>query len=157
MPTNQSDKSFIQMAGEFGVASELSRRRIHAYVTYGTNKSADIFALNESGEHVIKIEVKSTVGDKWPLSGRVGRGEPSPRIIWVFVSIPKLGSTGGAEYFIVSDEEVHEIYAKGRRAYVERHSKKHGRDPEGPGVPQLSKQDVSAHKDKWEKISAKLK
>ena len=34
----QERKSFLNLAGEFAVASELNRRGVHAAVTYGTSK-----------------------------------------------------------------------------------------------------------------------
>ena len=37
----QERKSFLNLAGEFAVASELNRRGVHAAVTYGTSKRAD--------------------------------------------------------------------------------------------------------------------
>ena len=44
----QERKSFLNLAGEFAVASELNRRGVHAAVTYGTSKRADIFAMADS-------------------------------------------------------------------------------------------------------------
>ena len=39
----QERKSFLCLAGEFAVASELNRRGVHAAVTYGTSPPARAF------------------------------------------------------------------------------------------------------------------
>jgi len=56
----QEDKAFLNLAGEFAVASELNRRRVLASVTYGASKCADVFALSPDMTRVVRIEVKAT-------------------------------------------------------------------------------------------------
>ena len=80
----QERKSFLNLAGEFAVASELNRRGVHAAVTYGTSKRADIFAMADSRDRVVRIEVKCSGQRKW-LIGTRGASPPtqeSSRVRW---------------------------------------------------------------------------
>ena len=66
----QAEKAFLNLAGEFAVASELNRRRVLSSVTYGAAKSADVFAMNADMTKVVRIEVKTTDKRKWPIGDR---------------------------------------------------------------------------------------
>lgn len=65
MAKSHAEKQFIQMSGEFGVVSELFRRKIQATLTYGNSKSADVFVIDDSGARAAKIEVKTSVIKQW--------------------------------------------------------------------------------------------
>lgn len=61
MPSiSQDEKNFLGMAGEFLVAAELNRRYLLSAATYGTAKSADVWAFNEDTHRAVRIEVKTT-------------------------------------------------------------------------------------------------
>lgn len=66
----QEDRIFLNLTGEFAVASELNRRRILASVTYGASKSFDIFAANRDMTRIVRIEVKTTEKRKWPIGSK---------------------------------------------------------------------------------------
>jgi hypothetical protein len=79
----QEDKIFLNLAGEFAVASELNRRRVLASVTYGASKSADIFAVNPDMTRIVRIEVKTTQKGKWPIGEKAEQSAASsPRALW---------------------------------------------------------------------------
>jgi hypothetical protein len=86
---SQDDKMFLNLAGEFAVASELNRRRVLASVTYGASKSADIFATNRDMTQIVRIEVKTTEKGKWPIGGKATKLTPqSADVLWVLVLLP---------------------------------------------------------------------
>jgi hypothetical protein len=75
----------LNLAGEFAVASELNRRRILASVTYGSSKSADVFAMSPDMRRVVRIEVKTTDKGKWPIGNKAIRVDAnSDDVIWGF-------------------------------------------------------------------------
>jgi len=84
----QDGKAFLNMAGEFAVASELNRRSILASVTSGSSKSADVFALTADMKRVVRIEVKTTDKEKWPIGRRGTQSEPAPDVVWILVRLP---------------------------------------------------------------------
>src|SRR5688500_7510426 len=88
---SQEDKSFLNIAGEFHVASELNRRRVHAAVTYGSNKSADGWAFNHRTQRAVRVEVKTTSirNKKWVVGHKANvRGDWDPDVFWVLVHLP---------------------------------------------------------------------
>jgi hypothetical protein len=74
------EKSFLNLAGEFAVASELNRRGVHASVTYGTSKRADVFAIGDSRDSVVRIEVKCSGQQKWLIGSRGATPPTKPRL-----------------------------------------------------------------------------
>lgn len=87
MAKSQEEKQFIQLAGEFGVASELFRRRIQASITYGNSKSTDIVVISGSGSRAARVEVKSAVIDEWIVGAQALNA--APHVVWVFVHLPE--------------------------------------------------------------------
>src|SRR2546425_3190029 len=85
----QQDKVFLNLAGEFAVASELNRRRVLASVTYGASKSADVFAMNPDMTRIVRVEVKTTDKHKWPVGEKATQVTPhSSDVFWVLVQLP---------------------------------------------------------------------
>jgi hypothetical protein len=60
----QAEKDSVHLAGEYYVAAELHRRGIHATITYGNAKAADILAFSLEGNRLARVEVKSSRSDK---------------------------------------------------------------------------------------------
>jgi hypothetical protein len=162
----QEDKVFLNMAGEFAVASELNRRRVLASVTYGSSKSADIFAMNPDMTRLVRIEVKTTDKRKWPLGERATRDTmESSDVFWVLVQLPapleapRDDSHRGAHsprFFVLSSSEIYRTWRRGADDYGKRFFERHGRMPEGIGVPNVTLADVEAHESQWHKITDKL-
>ncbi len=154
--STQEDKSFLNMAGEFAVASELNRRHVLASVTYGASKAADIFAMDDSMRRVVLVEVKTTDKKRWVLGNKIFREPRSADVFWVLVQLPAPGQPPG--FFVFSAQEIHDIWRRERDEFEGKYESKHGRKFEGPGVPGVSlDHPVRAQKDKWDKITNRLK
>lgn len=57
-------KHSLNLTGEYRVASELSRRGLHATPTYGNAKGCDLYAIGPNRRAVV-VEVKTTEQPKW--------------------------------------------------------------------------------------------
>lgn len=149
----QERKYHLSLAGEFFVAAELQRRGIKAAVTYGNAKAADIVAFSGDGERAVVIEVKSTAQSKWVVGGLPGPG----RQPWVFVHIAEDHSVP-PEYYVLLQDELHEIVKRLDDEYQKRYGERHGTDVrfEGRGVVSLPLSEARQHRDKWQKIEALL-
>ena len=60
MKQQQEEKQFLNLAGEYGVCSELAKRHITASITYGNHKAADILIVNSESRKALVVEVKTT-------------------------------------------------------------------------------------------------
>src|SRR5208282_408774 len=101
---------FLNMAGEFAVASELNRRHVLASVTYGASKAADIFALSERMQRVVRIEVKTTDKKQWPLGKNIITSSQPLDVFWVLVHLPPPNQP--PKFFVFSAQEIHNIWRK---------------------------------------------
>ena len=63
MKLTQEEKSFLSMAGEYGVCSELHKRKIAANITLGNEKAVDVVIISDND--VWKIQVKTTNKNKF--------------------------------------------------------------------------------------------
>jgi hypothetical protein len=165
---SQDDKSFLNMAGEFAVASELNRRSLLASVTYGTSKSADVIVVDKDVKKVLRIEVKATDKKKWPLGPKImNSSHVKSDFFWVLVQFPKaLNETPDSEskrgehsprYFVLSAREIYRVWKKGSDSYKARYFKRHGKKYVGTEVPNVTITEVCKYEGGWEKISARLK
>jgi hypothetical protein len=163
----QEDKVFLNLAGEFAVASELNRRRVLASVTYGASKSADVFAMNRDMTKIVRIEVKTTDKRKWPIGGKATRvTAQSSDVFWVLVQLPapldapaQDESHRGAHsprYFVLSAQEIYEVWRKEADEYGKGYFSRHGHKFQGLGVPNVSLDGVVAFESRWEKIIERL-
>lgn len=161
--TDQESKSLLNLAGEFAVASELNRRGVHAAVTYGASKRADIFAIGKDSERLVRVEVKCTDKGRWPIGAR-GATPPAvegDRVRWVFVLMPPpLGPAPTAEaradatprYFVLTPAEVFAAFKRGADKYNEGYRAKHGKDYDKLGMPNLLIADVEPFESRWDLI-----
>lgn len=163
----QEDKVFLNMAGEFAVASELNRRRVLASVTYGSSKSADIFAMNRDMTKTVRIEVKTTDKQKWPIGEKATRVDPpSADRVWVLVNLPAplegvpqdeaLRGAHTPRFFVLSSQEIYEIWRKEADQYLQGYLARHGRKFEGLGVPNVTLRGVLDAEGRWDKITSRL-
>ena len=53
------DKYYLNLAGEYRVASELFKRGLFATITYGNKKGADIYAIGPNRQTAV-VEVKAS-------------------------------------------------------------------------------------------------
>ncbi|MFP5392822.1 MAG: hypothetical protein ACLGI6_14940 [Gammaproteobacteria bacterium] len=119
MGKSQHEKQFIQLAGEFGVVSELFRRQVQATLTYGNSKRADVFVISDKGDRAAKVEVKSSVKERWIVGKQALNA--APHVVWVFVYLPKppvtfspaqLAENGSSapHYYVLTSEKVKALY-----------------------------------------------
>lgn len=108
----QFEKHNLNLAGEFRVAAELLLRGIHASVTYGNKKGADVLAVGENRRAAI-IEVKSSQQNNFVTGFYQKYRVPSlsDPDFWVFYSV-KTAERGFEEHFyVMNHSEVGEIQA----------------------------------------------
>jgi hypothetical protein len=163
----QEDKVFLNLAGEFAVASELNRRRVLASVTYGASKSADVFAMNADMTRVIRIEVKTTQTSRWPVGERATRlSARTSEVFWVLVHLPSpLNARPTDEshrgrhsprYFVLSAEEMLTVWKKGHDEYCDGYKARHGSEFAGIGVPTVTLEAVASFENRWSTIRESL-
>ena len=151
MAKSQEEKQFTQMAGEFGVVSELFRRQIQATITYGNSKRADVFVIASDGDRAAKIEVKSSVQKSWIVDDRAL--ETKDHVVWVFVYLPvptdafspaQVSEIGKAasRYHVLTSAEVRDIYVP--------------KKAEGGTPIKFSIGEVENHLNQWSKVSYAL-
>ena len=51
MKQSTEEKHFLNLAGEYGVCSELAKRGIHSSLTYGKQKAANIIITDVDKDH----------------------------------------------------------------------------------------------------------
>lgn len=161
--SDQESKSLLNLAGEFAVASELNRRGVHAAVTYGASKRADIFAIGKDSERLVRVEVKCTDKGRWPIGARgaTAPGADADRARWVFVLMPPpLGLAPSPEdravaaprFFVLTPADVFAAFKRGADKFNEGYRARHGKDYDKLGMPNLSMGDVEPFESRWDLI-----
>lgn len=142
----QLKKQTMGMAGEYFVTAELNRRGIHASMTYGNAKKADIVAYSPEQKNCEVIEVKTTDKNKWV----VGNYLPTPNDdIWVLVL---LNENEHPRYFIFTGVELNKCLEPQDREYRKKYLAKHGKEFDGKGVVSLKQDLAIPFENKWSKI-----
>jgi hypothetical protein len=104
------DKYYLNLAGEYRVASELFKQGVFATITYGNRKGADIYAIGPNRK-VAVIEVKASNSDRFVTSfyqKYTTEAKEHPDF-WVLYS---LKSDGAEEFFVLTHKEMAEAQAK---------------------------------------------
>lgn len=159
---NQGEKYSLSLAGEFYVAAELHRHGIHASVSYGTAKNADVYAFAPSTNRYVKVEVKSASAGSlnWPTGKNSIYDELiSPDTFWVFVLVPLPDDAIAPEFFVYSSEELVRALQASANAYNEGYKARHGRNfDQNKGVHglQVARAREMGGKNAWAKIKARL-
>jgi hypothetical protein len=145
--TKQAERYRLAITGEFFVAAQLQRLGISATVTYGNAKRADIVAVNRETGRAVTIEVKSTNKNRWPVGNRVPLPSQQP---WVFVHIPD-NMANSPEFFVILQNELHQILAPIEAEYWAKYKVKHGRayGDNTPGVAAAKLNQLLPFKDNW--------
>jgi hypothetical protein len=160
----QEQKMFLNISGEFAVASELNRRQCLASVTYGASKSADVFALSRDFDKVIRIEVKSTDKKKWVIGKHAIKpaGDRSG-VIWVLVQFPSPHSGAprnevdrgmhAPRFFILTARELYEAWRQESEPYRASYRRKYNREfDETQGVQNVTLGAVERFEGLWDTI-----
>jgi len=164
--TTQEQKSLLGMAGEFLVAAELNRRGIHAAVTYGSSKSADVYAFQMDANRSARIEVKSTPSGskKWLVGHKATLPENwRPNVFYVLVLLPPPAVRDSAKtnevrglhaprFFVLTSAELGHLLLEEHTRYLEGYRLRHKKEFAAKGVPQLPIKLAEIHEDRWEKI-----
>lgn len=159
--STQSQKASTGMAGEFYVAAELCRRGLHASVTYGNSKRADVLALDLASNRFVRIEVKTTRRDKGSVLVMSGKSEnidlmsDSPDLLWVLVILPKDGDDCESPAFnIFTSAEMKSLMDEKRIAYDVRRGKPFTGD--GMWTVDIKWLDNDPSRSAWGKIIARI-
>ena len=147
-PQTTVAKDVLGLAGEYAVASELCRRGKYAQLTLGNKKQTDL--LVESGNHFLKVEVKSKQTSEWPgVKGIHGNS------VLVFVDFRGKGEGDRPDFYILTVADWRRLVKKrygGTRGFVmdkENVPRWEGIKFTGMGV----KPDrIAQFKDRWEKF-----
>ena len=164
--STQEYKNLIGLAGEFLVAAELNRRGIHAAVTYGSSKSADVYAFQKDANRAVRIEVKSTpAGSKKWLVGRKATLPENWRtnVFYVLVLLPPPVGPGSAKtnavrgvhsprFYVLESEELGHLLAEEHDKYLAGYHIRNRKEFTAKGVPQLPIRLAEIHEDRWDKI-----
>lgn len=146
--TAQSRKHTLGLSGEFLVAGELLRRGLHASVTYGNAKKADVVVLSKSRRNAMVIEVKTTSETTWVVGGTLPNQDDE---LWVFVYLPTLENEP-PRYFVLTSTELHSIVVAEHDAYRERYRKRNGIEFSGKSVHKLSLVQAHPFEGMWQKV-----
>ncbi len=152
----------LNLAGEYRICSELNKRGVFATMTYGNQKGADVYAINDRQQRAVKIEVKTSQRGRFVTSffqkslDKKRRDAPD---FWVLFDVrPCQNGTFREHLFVLSHKEMRDAQAKRNRAYEVRYAELH---PEKKwdsrkGVDTVEVKDVEQYEDKWSKIVARL-
>ena len=105
MPSNKLPKGIIEVAGEYFVAGELSRRGFIASITSRNTIGVDILASNATATRQIAIQVKTNQGSQpeWVLSKKA-ESFYADNLFYVFVNLKSLGER--PDFYIVPSKVV---------------------------------------------------
>jgi hypothetical protein len=149
-------QDLLALAGEYRVCSELCKRGVFATVTYGNRKSADLYAIDDTGRRALRIEVKTSQRRQFvtSISQKGLYDDPAAPAFWVLCQMV-LGDDGAftEKFFVLSHEEICKVQATCNRTYVDSFLARRGREPDmSKGVDNVTLKDVEEFEDKWFKI-----
>lgn len=141
MSQSKEEKNSLNMAGEYGVCSELHKRGITANITFGKEKAVDIVVLKD--KIVWTIEVKTSMRNEivtqflknFELDTNTS---PHPDF-WVLVHIND--ETFATNFYVLTHKEI-----------AEEHKKKYGNVGKHNGVFKLPISQLEKYKNKWDTI-----
>ncbi len=130
-------KDKLSLAGEYAVASEICRRDIYAQLTLGKHKRTDILVDNE--KNVLRIQVKSKQGGKWPW---LQFDEEEDNLIWVFVDFEK-SENEKPDFYVLTNKEFGKLWKD--------ETKRQNNE-----IPKINQDMIEQYKDKWSKLKEVL-
>ena len=144
------DKYYLNLAGEYRVASELFKRGMFATITYGNKKGADIYAIGPSRKTAV-IEVKASNSSRF-VTGfyqkYVDEMTDHPDF-WVLCSFRDVDAE---QFYVLSHAEMAQAQAK--RNLSEALSWAENAVKVKRGVDNVLAKDLEEHKSAWEKVAA---
>lgn len=151
----------LNLAGEYRVCSELIKRGVFATITYGNRKGVDIYAISDSKNRALKIEVKTSQHGRF-VTGISQKGlEKSPHApdFWVLCNVKAGDNEVFIERFFVLDHAtICKIQKARNQRYADKYSAKHGKAPDlMRGVDNVIVTDVEKFEDQWASITKLVK
>jgi hypothetical protein len=151
----------LNLAGEYRVCSELNKRGVFATITYGNRKGVDIYAISDTKNRALKIEVKTSQHGRFVTGIAQKDLETSPYApdFWVLCDIKADDSGTFAErFFILDHATICRIQKARNQKYADKYISKHGKapDPKG-GVDNVIINDVEKYEDQWTRIVKRVK
>jgi hypothetical protein len=148
--TRQERKHALNVAGEFFVAAELTRRGVMASVTYGNAKKADVVAISRQQSFAIVIEVKTTDKEEWVLGSKIPEASDD---LWILVQVP---DSQPPRYFVATAAELHDAVMRRHEAYLAKYRAKHNKEYPGNGVETVKMSEAKDFEAKWEKVLSRI-
>jgi len=105
MKQSNEDKNFLNMSGEYGVCSELQKRKIQCSITFGNQKAADILILKDNKYWVVEVKTTraKTVATNFFQNYHSRTQTPRPDF-WIVVHIDN--DTHVSDFYILTHEEM---------------------------------------------------
>lgn len=146
-------KNNLALAGEYRVASELLRRGLHASVTFGNAKAADVFAIG-SNRRAAQIEVKTSQTPGRVVTGFFQKNWDDPRDrpdFWVLCTFSERRGAASESFYVLTHEEMKAAQAE-RNWPGESLTAKDQVLRATRGVDNVLFAALAAHQDRWDKI-----
>lgn len=144
------DKYYLNLAGEYRVASELFKRGLFATITYGNKKGADIYAIGPNRQTAV-VEVKASNSSRF-VTGfyqkYVDEMTEHPDF-WVLCSF---WHEGPEEFYVLSHAEM--ARAQAARNSGEALTWVENAEKVKTGVDNVLAKDLQNFKSAWDKIVA---
>ena len=105
MKQSKEEKNFLNMAGEYGVCSELQKRGISASITYGKEKAADIIIVKDKKAYVVEVKTSMTKRIVTSFFQKFHTPDTTPYPdFWVVVQIDS--KTFVSDFYILTHKEM---------------------------------------------------
>lgn len=142
----QSAKLLLSIAGEYGVASELSKRHFNVSITYGNAKAVDIILCGEDANGIPTyktVEVKTSRNKRIVTSFFQKYGDKTVKHpdYWVIVYIDK---DNVSHYYVLTHQEMGEVQM--------RRNNMNNWGPVKNGVDNIIITNISTFENQWDKI-----
>jgi hypothetical protein len=146
------DKYNLNLAGEYRVAAELLLRGLHASITFGNKKGADIFAIGDNRLSAV-VEVKASQ-KKTFVTGLYQKYRtqhlPCPDF-WVLYSVASADAGFRERFFVLTHHEMADVQGE-RNCPGEVLTYSQRADRVKNGVDNVRLSDVEPFEGQWEKI-----
>lgn len=150
------EKGILGIAGEYSVASEISRRGYYAQVTMGNLKRTDILVYNALNSKGATIEVKSKQDNEWPSVKGFPTGDPH---LLVFVDFQHKSINDRPDFYVLSADDWQD-YLKNYTMKIpnfERLEKGHiAVYKDGYKGANVKAKEIEQHEERWDKLEAAL-
>jgi hypothetical protein len=149
----------LNLAGEYRVCSELIKRGVFATVTYGHNKSADVYAISDRKGLALRIEVKTTQRKEF-VTNLTKKGlfdSVSAPNFWVLYQVSEDGDAFRDRFFVLSHKELCRAQTRINDDYAAKYLAKYDKTYDRSiGVERVRVSDVERFEDQWQKIVEKM-